>query len=308
MALVNESRPEVAQGRMTRIWNLYKSCLDDSAEWTILKSNIRSMCLVAGSPKAHEEPLDNITDLRNHLVPQLDLFARIDRLKDQLERRLLESIPGRTTANGKSKPDKDRWVDFWKSAIDRTKFEEQKEKNSSPGQLQPSGGEALNAEIATTARGVEGPQGDREAGWPAANADLGFSSRLGPLIQQHGSAFEPTATNSDPFQDEDPVQVSDDTKTSQSSEQGNSDSTRIRDNSPLVAVLERFPRDDQVKKAGETIYSLLGENIHQYHDLAYTVVETQWDSLPYALLSAMKPIPLMKGGDIDWVAERNCFV
>lgn len=79
----------------------------------------------------------------------------------------------------------------------------------------------------------------------------------------------------------------------------------------VLQILEGEPNVDKVlqKTGGEQLYSTLSQNIHRYQQKqkdAYTIKETQWDTIVFEILSALRP-RLRDGGHVDWKAERERF-
>lgn len=105
------------------VWECYKFGFRTMPEWNIFKNQIRTICLSMGSPRPHDEPLDNISELRLHLSHHNDLYETIQKLNDKIEtqqriitnlsfRHLLEHL---SPING-NKSEAERWDDFWKKA------------------------------------------------------------------------------------------------------------------------------------------------------------------------------------------------
>jgi hypothetical protein len=109
------------------VWNCYNSGFRMIPEWNIFKNQIRAICLSLGSPHPHEEPLDNISELRLHLSHHNDLYTTIQKLNDKMEiqqriitnlsfRHLLEHL---TPKDSKNRGEAERWDNFWKKACSK---------------------------------------------------------------------------------------------------------------------------------------------------------------------------------------------
>jgi hypothetical protein len=106
-----------------------KSTINDPV-WRSLRHGVRSLCLAAGSPIAHDDPFENILELRKTISRQLvytvDLHNKISELNGQIirQQRMITALAFRSVLENLSKTSKgsqptDKWKHFWQSKKSR---------------------------------------------------------------------------------------------------------------------------------------------------------------------------------------------
>lgn len=113
------------------IWHSYNHFSRHNS-WEVHKNQIREICLKSGSPIPHDEPLENVAELRRHLAHRNDYYKTIAKLNKDLDiqqriitnlsfRHLLESLPG--PKKDSKQDDKSHWDRFWGQAFQIAEFE-----------------------------------------------------------------------------------------------------------------------------------------------------------------------------------------
>jgi hypothetical protein len=118
---------------MQRLNQEYEKGVANSHSWRIYKDNLRPFTLHVGCPKAHDEPEDNIKELRLFHSTQMPFFQKLqDDLQNQIKindkqqeiitalvfRHLMENLPKPYNAqDGGPRDSTGRWQLFWEDAI-----------------------------------------------------------------------------------------------------------------------------------------------------------------------------------------------
>lgn len=123
---------------MHRLKQKYENGVANSHSWCTYKDNIRAFTLHVGCPVAHDEPEENIKELRLFHAKQMPFFQKLqDDLQNQINinskqqeiitalsfRHLIEQLPEPRTRKeyGSSTKSTPRWHQFWDDAIKKEK-------------------------------------------------------------------------------------------------------------------------------------------------------------------------------------------
>ncbi|CAG8954806.1 hypothetical protein HYFRA_00004731 [Hymenoscyphus fraxineus] len=322
------------------IWNACRAVSRDD-RWEKLKDEVREICVKSGSPIPHDDPLENIAELRKHLDRHHNYYTTIYELNKQLEfqqriitnvsfRHLLESLPG-PNKDKKRGGDRERWDRFWGSAIQLAEFEKDRDLDETNREFEEAW-KRERKDVKRQEKEVQEHHGHAGSAPKHLNGHSKFKEKAAETLSMANERCitggmeaygESEAANSrDTVIDDKKKQKMEGKKNTMEenlseagahiiskSEAEEARLNSIRKRSPLVALLQKFPSKDSVKNEGYSLYSRFSENIHQYRERAYHINESQWDTLPYHLLNAMRPVHYNKvTGKEDWAAEKKRYV
>jgi len=131
----------------------FERSVEHSRLWHVYKTNLQAFTLHVGCLRVHDEPADNIAELRLFNATRMPFFqqlrdelrAEIIRNNKQQEiitalvfRHLIENLPAPYTEEGKEKNEKrpknatDRWQFFWDNAIKKENQDKNKKTHPHP--------------------------------------------------------------------------------------------------------------------------------------------------------------------------------
>ncbi|CAG8979658.1 hypothetical protein HYALB_00013499 [Hymenoscyphus albidus] len=322
------------------IWNAYRAVSRD-IRWERLKDQVREICVKSGSPIPHDDPLENIAELRKHLDRHHDYYRTISKLNKELEiqqrmitnlsfRHLLESLPG-PNKDKKRGGDREGWDRFWDSAIQLAEFEKDRDLDETNREFEEAW-KKERKDAKKQQKEVQNHHGHAGSGRKHLDGHNEFKEKAAEKLSRANETCikggieaegDSEAANSRDTMIDDKKKHKKEGKKNTMEEnlreaeaeidsKSAAEEARLnskRERSPLVALLQKFPSKDSVKNEGYSLFSRFSENIHQYRQSVYHLNELQWDALPYHLLDAMRPVHYNEStGKEDWAAEKKRYV